>query len=121
MTELGDLCVIFKLVSGETVICQVISDTEKNMLIRDPFEVRIHSQISDGGVKATTYYADWFLTSKTRVHMIRKEHVMSAAIPSKDTLETYLELVDHRDDGENDSPFNWEQKFNFDDTDPERN
>jgi hypothetical protein len=121
MTELGDLCVIFKLVSGETVICQVISDTDKNMLIRDPFEVRIHSQITEAGVKATTYYADWFLTSKTRVHMIRKEHVMSAALPSKDTLETYLALVDNRDDTENDSHFNWEQQFNFDDTDPERN
>lgn len=115
-----DLAIILKLVSGETILCQVISDTEKNMIVRDPFEIRIHSVSTEEGIRSMTYYADWFLASKSRIHMIRKEHVMSAAIPNDETKAEYAKMIDGRDenpdkhsDGTPTPPkFNWED-LNF--------
>lgn len=115
-----DLSIILKLVSGETILCQVISDTDKNMIIRDPYEIRIHSVPTEEGIRSMTYYADWFLSSKSRIHMIRKEHVMSAAIPNDETKAEYAKMIDHRDespDQHTDGPaskpkFNWED-LNF--------
>jgi hypothetical protein len=123
MSKFEDLSVILKLVSGETVICQVLSDTEKNMLVRDPYEIRVHSVATQEGVQSTTYYADWFLSSKSRIHMIRKEHVISAAIPDDDTKKHYFALVARRDGDTTPSALspNWEQQFNFGDTEPDRN
>lgn len=111
-----DLSVILKLVSGETILCQVISDTDKNMIIRDPYEIRIHSVPTNEGIRSMTYYADWFLSSKTRIHMIRKDHVMSAAIPNDEVKAEYAKMIDHRDDSTDDASskpkFNWED-LNF--------
>lgn len=123
MNKFEDLSIILKLVSGETVLCQVLSDTDKNMIIRDPVEIRIHSQPTAEGIKSMTYYADWFLSSKSRVHMIRKEHVISAAIPDDETKTNYAGIIQHRDgtpSNSTDKKFNWEQQFDFGDTSPDR-
>lgn len=121
--KFGDLSVILKLVSGETILCQVLSDTDKNMIIRDPFEMRIYSEPTPEGVRSMTYYADWFLSAKSRIHMIRKEHVMSAAIPDDSTKQEYVQMVDKRNNKDSAAPklFNWEQEFKVDDQDVERN
>lgn len=125
-----DLSIILKLVSGETILCQVISDTDKNMIIRDPYEIRIHSVPTDEGIRSMTYYADWFLSSKSRIHMIRKDHVMSAAIPNDETKAEYAKMVDSRDenpDKHTDGPaskakFNWDDlNFKPDNGSPDRN
>ena len=122
MNKFEDLSVILKLVSGETILCQVLSDTDKNMIIRDPLEIRVQSQTTAEGVRSTTYYADWFLASKSRIHMIRKEHVISAAIPDDATKTNYAGIIENRDGtpSEPDKKFNWEQKFDFGDTSPDR-
>lgn len=96
-----DLSIILKLVSGETILCQVLDDTDKNMTIRDPFEIRIHSIHTEEGIRSMTYYSDWFLSSQTRIHMIRKEHVMSAAIPNEETKIEYAKIVDARNESPN--------------------
>mgnify|MGYP003333361191 CR=1 FL=1 len=122
MNKFEDLSVILKLVSGETILCQVLSDTDKNMIIRDPLEIRVHSQTTSEGVRSTTYYADWFLASKSRIHMIRKEHVISAAIPDEATKTNYAGIIENRDGtpSEPDKKLNWEQQFDFGDTSPDR-
>lgn len=115
-----NLSIILKLVSGETILCQVIDDTEKNMIIRDPYEIRVHSDSTNDGIRSMTYYADWFLVSKSRIHMIRKEHVMSAALPNDEVNEEYVRMIDARDenphkhsDGASAKPkFNWDD-LNF--------
>jgi hypothetical protein len=91
-----DLTVILKLVSCETIICQVISDTEKNLIIKDPYIINTVSEKNGDGIKASTYYADWFLGSMSRIHMIRKDHVMSATIPNAAVGNDYNDLVDMR-------------------------
>ena len=103
------LGVVLKLVSGETIICQVISDTEKTMIVRDPYLINVISEKHAGGVKASTYYSDWFLGVSSRIHMIRKEHVMSAAIPDLAVKKDYASLVEIRnefEEGKN-TEMNW--------------
>lgn len=126
-----DQSIILKLVSGETILCQVVSDTDKNMIIRDPYEIRMYSSATDEGIKSMTYYADWFLSSKSRIHMIRKEHVMSAAIPDDTTQLEYAKLVERRDEnpdkhtfgtGAKTDQFNWDDlNFKPDNDTPDRN
>jgi len=95
-----NMVVILKLVSSETVICQVISDTEKNMIVRDPYLISAHTEKAENGIRTSTFYSDWFLGSMSRIHMIRKDHVMSASIPNDETKKDYLMLVEHKDEKE---------------------
>jgi hypothetical protein len=115
---------ILKLVSSETIICQVISDTEKNMIIQDPYEIRLHTIPTQKGMRSTVYYADWFLASKSRIHMLRKEHVMSAAIPDDTSLREYKAIVSQRGQSSQ-KPYsedmNWDQDTFLDDQDNGRN
>jgi hypothetical protein len=54
--------------------------------------------------------------------MIRKEHVISAAIPDEATKTNYAGIIENRDGtpSEPDKKFNWEQQFDFGDTSPDR-
>ena len=102
--SLYDLAVIFKLTSGDTIVCQVLSDTDKNMLVRDPVQVNTISVTTPEGIRSSTYYSPWFLGASARVHMIRKDHVLSAAIPNDETKEQYSEIVSHHFETESKDP-----------------
>lgn len=88
-----DLCMIVKLTSGDSILCQVLSDTDENILIRDPLQINILSTSTPEGIKAATYYAPWFQGTESRIHMIRKMHILSAAIPDEATKEEYAKIV----------------------------
>jgi hypothetical protein len=102
--SLYDLAVIFKLTSGDTIVCQVLSDTDKNMLVRDPVQVNTISVTTPEGIRSSTYYSPWFLGASARVHMIRKDHVLSAAIPNDEIKEQYSEIVSHYFETESQDP-----------------
>jgi|LakMenEpi03Aug12_release.lakeMendotaPanAssembly.Ray.scaffolds.fasta_scaffold95287_2 hypothetical protein len=102
--SLYDLAVIFKLTSGDTIVCQVLSDTDKNMLVRDPVQVNTISVSTVDGIRSSTYYSPWFLGASSRVHMIRKDHVLSAAIPNDEIKEQYSEIVSHHFETESKDP-----------------
>ena len=91
-----DLCMIIKLTSGDSILCQVLSDTDENILIRDPLQINILSTSTSEGIKAATYYAPWFQGTESRIHMIRKMHILSAAIPDEATKEEYARIVAER-------------------------
>ena len=91
--EFESLFFTFKLVSGDTIICQVLQDTDKNIIIRDPFQIKTHTISNDKGVRSLTYYAEWFASADSRVHMIRKDHILSACIPDKALKHEYHKLV----------------------------
>ena len=102
--SLYDLAVIFKLTSGDTIVCQVLSDTDKNMLVRDPVQVNTISVTTPEGIRSSTYYSPWFLGASARVHMIRKDHVLSAAIPNDEIKEQYSEIVSNHFETESKDP-----------------
>ena len=43
-----------------------------------------------------TYYTEWFISAENRIHMIRKEHILSAALPNKELREEYTTLIRKR-------------------------
>ena len=95
--NLHDLAIILKLASGDTIVCQVISDTDNNLLVRDPMIINVTRDNTPEGVLVSTYCSDWFHAADTRIHMIRKEHVLSAAIPNEDLKEEYAYIVLEKD------------------------
>lgn len=94
---LYDLSIIFKLVSGETIICQVLVDGENNVTIKDPMQLHCATTVTENGVTSDTYYAPWFTCSKSRVHLIRKLHILSAAIPDETTQKEYERITTVKD------------------------
>ena len=126
MNDFNNLGVVLKLVSGETIICQVMSDTEKTMLVRDPYLINIISEKHSNGVRATTYYSDWFLGVSSRVHLLRKEHVLSAAIPDLAVKKDYATLIAVRDESDQNKQntsakdsSNWKDDLNYKIDDPD--
>lgn len=113
MSDFNQLGVVLKLISGETIICQVISDTDKTMIVRDPYVVNVITEKHDGGIRATTYYSDWFLGVSSRIHMIRKEHVMSAAIPDSAVKKDYAALVETRNEADGSPKSNAAEQFDW--------
>lgn len=93
LEDYEDLFFTFKLTSGDTIVCQVLRDSEKTVIIRDPFQVMHHVVMQDGAIHSMTYYAEWFVSASNRTHMIRKEHILSAAIPSEKLKREYVNLI----------------------------
>ena len=91
-----DLCMIVKLTSGDSILCQVLSDTDDNILIRDPLQINVISHSTPDGIRASTYYSPWFQGTDSRIHMVRKMHILSAAIPDEATKGEYARIVSER-------------------------
>jgi hypothetical protein len=116
-----DLCIILKLTSGDSILCQVLSDQDENILIRDPLQINIITlpTPTSEGIKVTTYYAPWFQGTESRIHMIRKMHILSAAIPDETTKAEYTRIVAERNNEEVPEPTNkkkevsWLDQLNF--------
>ena len=108
--NLHDLAIILKLASGDTIVCQVISDTENNLLIRDPMQINVSRNSTPKGILVSTYCSDWFHAAATRIHMIRKEHVLSAAVPNDALKEEYAYIVLQKDETNPDIKTNLKKK-----------
>jgi hypothetical protein len=99
------------------------------MIVKDPYIINVVSQKVDDGIRAMTYYSDWFMGATSRIHMIRKDHVISAAIPDSAVKKDYASLIDQRNHKESnpetkksDAKFNWEDlNYKIDDDDSSRN
>lgn len=91
--DIDDLYFIFKLTSGDTILCMVIQDTVNSVYVRDPFQIVNQTRVMGEDIKSTTYYQDWFPGASDRVHMIRKDHILSAAIPTAQTIKEHTVLV----------------------------
>lgn len=92
--EFEDIYFIFKLISGDTIICQVLQDTEKTVVVRDP--LLIHDLIvekENGGKNGYIYFSEWFVGVENRCHMVRKDHILSVGIPNKSIRDEYTASV----------------------------
>lgn len=85
----ANMAVILKLVSGETVVCKVLSDTETNLLIENPYQVNVLTERSTSGIKTMLYYSSWFSGSKVSIHILRKDAIMCVGLPDQDTIRSY--------------------------------
>ena len=94
--DFNDICFTFKLVNGDSIVCHVLRDTEKNIVVRDPIQINTHAILMGGSVRAVTYYTNWFTGSDMRVHLIRKDHIISAAVPDEVLVSEYNEALDRQ-------------------------
>jgi hypothetical protein len=101
--NLHDLAIILKLISGDTIICQVLSDADQKVLIRDPLQINITRDSTPQGMLVSTYCSDWFHAAASRVHMIRKEHILSASIPNNTLKEEYARIVSEKNETDPDT------------------
>ena len=114
-----DLCMILKLTSGDSILCQILSDQDDNILIRDPLQINVISNSTPDGIRASTYYSPWFQGTDSRIHMIRKMHILSAAIPDETTKDEYARIVVERHGEESPEPTSkkkedsWLDQLNF--------
>ena len=91
--DFNDICFTFKLVSGDTIVCYVLQDTDNNVIVMDPVQINTHAVLVNGVIKGMSYYSNWFTGAENRVHMIRKDHILSAALPDEILLSEYSEMV----------------------------
>lgn len=110
-----DLCMIVKLTSGDSILCQVLSDTDDNILIRDPLQINVISHSTPDGIGASTYYSPWFQGTDSRIHMVRKMHILSAAIPDEATKGEYARIVSERNGKKPQvkKEYSWLDQLNF--------
>lgn len=91
--ELESLYFTFKLLNGDSIVCQVLQDNDKSIVVRDPIMIHTHSAMTSEGIKAFIFYSEWFNGVESRVHMIRKDHILSAGIPDASLKAEYTRIV----------------------------
>lgn len=91
--NLYDICMFFKLTTGDSILCQVLTDSKDNVIIKDPVQINTVHIPAENGIRASIFYSRWFQGTDSRIHMIRKHHILSAAIPNKSTVEQYNTTV----------------------------
>jgi hypothetical protein len=89
----NEVYLMVKLISGDTVMATVLTDSDKTVLVTDAFQVNSIVKESNGSIVKATFYSEWFVGAKSKMSLIRKEHIISAAIPDDKTKREYAELV----------------------------
>ena len=102
--------VMLKLISGETIVCSMVSEVDRGLLIRYPFKVNVITESTDTGVRSTMYYSEWILGSVSTPILLRDSHIVALTLPSKETEEDYATALAKKDKSESADPngFNWD-------------
>lgn len=85
--------VMFKLVSGESIIARVAASDEEKLLVKDPVEIQTVTETSNGRIVASLYYSEWITGSISTVYTIPKSTIITAAVPSKESSRRYIETL----------------------------
>lgn len=88
--------IMLKLVSGESIIATVVSDSDENMIISNPMQIHLRSDMTSTGVQTIVYYTRWFFATESTAYLIRKSHIISAALPDTDMTEDYAAMIEKK-------------------------
>jgi hypothetical protein len=89
-----ELSVLFKLVNGDNIIGTVVAENELFVLVKEVFQlITTVNQGEGGGLTRNTYYTEWFPSSDSKVNIIERSHIISAALPGKEILDQYVKLL----------------------------
>lgn len=108
--------IMLKLVSGESIICTVVSDSDENMIVSNPMQIHLRSDMTPTGVQTVVYYTRWFFATESTAYLIRKSHIISAALPDTDMTVDYLAMLEKKKTSkqEESSPASdWPDDLNF--------
>jgi hypothetical protein len=88
---------IFKLRSGEEVICQIIEETKNKFKVSDPLVFRTSTMTDHHGTYDMTVLRDWLTHTENKTTFIPKNHIVVQCDPKEDTKKLYsLQLETER-------------------------
>lgn len=106
--------IMLKLINGESIICTIVSDSNENMIVRDAMQIHLRSDMLKQGIHTYVYYTRWFFSTESTVHLIRKDHIVSAALPSQTMTTDYLDMISGKKEPQkNEGPISWPDDLNF--------
>lgn len=85
---------IFKLRSGEEIICHVVSQTKTKVKIKDPLIFKSTTSFDSKGSYDVTILRDWLHNSELKEIEIPKNHVAIEIIPTSETVKLYTLQLD---------------------------
>lgn len=80
---------IFKLRSGEEIICQVIEELKTKYKILDPLVFKSTSSFDQHGSYDMTVLRDWLQHTDVKIITIPKNHIALEMDPNNDTVQLY--------------------------------
>lgn len=80
---------IFRLRSGEELICQVIEETKTKIKIVDPFIFKSSTMADQHGSYDMTIIRDWLAQTNNKTVSIPKNHIVLEYEPKEDTIKLY--------------------------------
>lgn len=80
---------IFKLRSGEELICQVLEETKTKIKVVNPFIFKLSTVLDEQGSYDMTVLRDWLSQSNDKNATIPKNHIVMQYDPKGDTVKLY--------------------------------
>jgi hypothetical protein len=80
---------IFRLRSGEELICQVLEETKTKIKISHPFVFKSTSMSDQQGSYDMTVLRDWLAQTNDKTVSIPKNHIVLQYEPKQDTVQLY--------------------------------
>lgn len=85
--------VMFKLVSGDTIIARAVGSDENLVIVKDPVMMKPSSFMINGAIHSIVQYEPWFHESVSVAYSFPKTSVISAAIPSVKLIRSYIDTI----------------------------
>jgi hypothetical protein len=85
---------IFRLRSGEELICQVIEETKTKFKISNPFVFKSSTMTDKNGQYDMTILRDWLAQTNDKTVLIPKNHIALQYEPKEDTKKLYVLQLD---------------------------
>lgn len=85
---------IFRLRSGEELICQVIEETKTKIKISNPFYFKSSTMTDQHGSYDMTILRDWLAQTNDKTVSIPKNHIVLQYEPKEDTKKLYFLQLD---------------------------
>lgn len=85
---------IFRLRSGEELICQVIEETKTKIKISNPFYFKSSTMTDQHGSYDMTILRDWLAQTNNKTVSIPKNHIVLQYEPKEDTKKLYSLQLD---------------------------
>lgn len=80
---------IFKLRSGEELICQVVEETKTKIKIVNPLIFKLSTVLDEQGSYDMTVLRDWLAHTNDKTAILPKNHIVMQYDPKEDTIKLY--------------------------------
>jgi hypothetical protein len=95
----SEICLLFKLKSGEEVIAHVIKKTKLKYTVKDPYIFKMSTVVHPVTAQAHEIMTihDWMKLTETKITDIPTDHIVSSVVPSAETQNIYTQELKNKD------------------------